>query len=55
MFLIDSYYFIVLMYHNMFNGSLIDGHLAFSQYFTLTNNTTMNKLLSQSICAFIFL
>ena len=44
-------HFILWVYHNMFNGSLIDGHLAFSQYFI--KNTTMNKFLSQSICAFI--
>ena len=44
-------HFILWVYHNMFNGSLTDGHLAFSQYFI--KNTTMNKFLSQSICAFI--
>ena len=38
-------HFILWVYYNMFNGSLIDGHLAFSQYFI--KNTTMNTFLSQ--------
>lgn len=52
-FLIDAYHFISWIYHHLFNGSLTGGHLAFSQSFTLTKDTIVNKFAgSKNMCIY---